>query len=625
MGPVSTNEPSVARTDGTADPHLPRPARDDAQPEGDAPVRRPVKIPRSLLDEHALTVVRRLKRFGHEAYLVGGCVRDLLCGLEPKDFDVVTDAHPNRIKRIFRNARIIGRRFRLAHIRFGPDAVIETSTYRADPATQDVTGPEDAPLRSARAPRGGRRPGPPSRPGPPRTAAGRREHLRHGAGGRPAARLLDQRPLLRPRRGRDPRLGRRPRGPGGGGHPVDRRPVRRIREDPVRMIRAVHFAERMGFRLEPALAAAIRSEADQLAEASPARLYLELIKVLNRAKARPTLHRLHEMGVLEHWLPELDGELEASASWPESAGGTHEEASHGEPEDMPTAHATWNLLGAADHWGMGAHGADDALALAPLLGPWLLRASILPNRRPSFPHYAERFETTLRPLAQSDEHSPPDVGPPPRPALDLAGDARGTARAQGPAHRPPPGLPARPGLPAPRPHGAGLSVRRPGGLGSACAPAAGGVSRRARARPGARATTGAAPGTAWRGGSRPQPAPTPRGAKRGGRVVARPGARGRRGTGPALATRPSASSAAEAAAEGAPVPGRGGAAAAVRARAATAAAGAEAGTRAHPRRLRGGSGVAAGRPGPAAPWAPGGRGGRSPPTPSPDPCLKRAT
>ena len=76
MALVSMDEPSVARTDGAADPHLPRPSIDDAQREGDAPVRCAGKIPRALLDEHALTVVRRLKRFGHEAYLVGGCVRD---------------------------------------------------------------------------------------------------------------------------------------------------------------------------------------------------------------------------------------------------------------------------------------------------------------------------------------------------------------------------------------------------------------------------------------------------------------------------------------------------------------------------------------------------------------------
>src|SRR5947208_13701231 len=84
------------------------------------------------IDSDAAKVVQRLRRYDHAAYLVGGCVRDLLLGLKPKDFDVVTSATPNEIKRLFRNCRIIGRRFRLAHIFFGPK-VIETSTFRANP------------------------------------------------------------------------------------------------------------------------------------------------------------------------------------------------------------------------------------------------------------------------------------------------------------------------------------------------------------------------------------------------------------------------------------------------------------------------------------------------------------
>src|ERR671928_786129 len=84
------------------------------------------------IDPDAAKVVQRLRRYDHAAYLVGGCVRDLLLGRKPKDFDVVTSATPNDIKRLFRNCRIIGRRFRLAHIFFGPK-IIETSTFRANP------------------------------------------------------------------------------------------------------------------------------------------------------------------------------------------------------------------------------------------------------------------------------------------------------------------------------------------------------------------------------------------------------------------------------------------------------------------------------------------------------------
>ena len=91
------------------------------------------RIRREALDPAAVHVVERLQQQGHEAYLVGGCVRDLLLGMEPKDFDVATDAPPNRIKRLFRNAFIIGRRFRLVHVRFPDGRVVETATFRADP------------------------------------------------------------------------------------------------------------------------------------------------------------------------------------------------------------------------------------------------------------------------------------------------------------------------------------------------------------------------------------------------------------------------------------------------------------------------------------------------------------
>ncbi len=91
------------------------------------------RIRRSVVDPDALHVVTRLQQAGHEAYLVGGCVRDLLLGLEPKDFDVATDAPPNRIKRLFRNAFVIGRRFRLVHVRFPDGKVVEAATFRRDP------------------------------------------------------------------------------------------------------------------------------------------------------------------------------------------------------------------------------------------------------------------------------------------------------------------------------------------------------------------------------------------------------------------------------------------------------------------------------------------------------------
>src|SRR6185437_13723713 len=102
-----------------------------------APAAKPRVIPRaehsisrSHISPNALRVLYRLKDGGFHAFLVGGCVRDLLLGIEPKDFDVATDALPEQVKRLFRNCRLVGRRFRLAHVFFGQET-IEVSTFRA--------------------------------------------------------------------------------------------------------------------------------------------------------------------------------------------------------------------------------------------------------------------------------------------------------------------------------------------------------------------------------------------------------------------------------------------------------------------------------------------------------------
>src|SRR3954470_11596925 len=99
-----------------------------------------MSIPQDQIDPDAAKVVRRLARNNFAAYLVGGCVRDLLLGRKPKDFDIATSATPPEIKSLFRNCRIIGRRFRLAHIFFG-QKIIETSTFRANP--REVEGEDD--------------------------------------------------------------------------------------------------------------------------------------------------------------------------------------------------------------------------------------------------------------------------------------------------------------------------------------------------------------------------------------------------------------------------------------------------------------------------------------------------
>src|SRR5262245_21802566 len=180
------------------------------------------RIRRAALDPDAVQVVTRLQRSGHEAYLVGGCVRDLLLGLEPKDFDVATDASPNRVKRLFRNAFVIGRRFRLTHVRFPDGKVVETATFRRDPGEQGLD-PErgEGPIYSDNV------------FGTAREDAFRRDFSVNALFYDPARdEVVDW---------------------VGGLADLETRTIRaigdpavRLREDPVRMIRAVHFAARMG-------------------------------------------------------------------------------------------------------------------------------------------------------------------------------------------------------------------------------------------------------------------------------------------------------------------------------------------------------------------------------------------
>ena len=94
--------------------------------------RREHKVSRNNIDRNALKVLYRLHRAGYRSYVVGGGVRDLMLGRRPKDFDIGTNARPGQIRRLFRNSRIIGRRFRLAHVYF-QDGIVEVSTFRRDP------------------------------------------------------------------------------------------------------------------------------------------------------------------------------------------------------------------------------------------------------------------------------------------------------------------------------------------------------------------------------------------------------------------------------------------------------------------------------------------------------------
>jgi poly(A) polymerase len=244
-------------------------------------------IPEDRLDVDAVKVVRRLQRHGHQTYLVGGCVRDLLLERTPKDFDVSTSATPQQIKRLFRNCRIIGRRFRLAHIIFGRK-IIETSTFRAAPRNDpEATGEEAIIWRD-------------NIWGTAEEDAHRRDFTINGLFYDPVAgRVIDYVDGLR-----DLQLSTvRTIGD----------PWVRLQEDPVRILRAIKFAARLEMQVGPRTRQAMVRHRGLIAKCSVARLLEEIYRLLGSGTARTAFRMMHETGVLPVLFPELSPLLGAPA------------------------------------------------------------------------------------------------------------------------------------------------------------------------------------------------------------------------------------------------------------------------------------------------------------------------
>ncbi|NJC87008.1 MAG: polynucleotide adenylyltransferase PcnB [Desulfuromonas sp.] len=241
-------------------------------------------ISRSRIDPHSLQVLYRLHRAGHLAYLVGGGVRDLLLGRTPKDFDVGTNATPQQVKRLFRNCFLVGRRFRLAHVRFGADEVVEVATFRRQATADDLPeDPGDHHLLAENV------------FGTPREDAFRRDFtinalfydiatfsiIDHVGG------LAD----LEARRLR-----------------VIGDPLVRFAEDPVRMLRALEFAARLDFALDTTTREGIYARATLIAEAAPARIREELLELFRHAVAGKVLRQAQSCGLLEPLLAGYEGD-----------------------------------------------------------------------------------------------------------------------------------------------------------------------------------------------------------------------------------------------------------------------------------------------------------------------------
>ena len=249
--------------------------------------RGPVIIPRAEhtvsradISRNAVKVLYRLKDAGYQAFLVGGGVRDLLLGRHPKDFDIATDARPEEVRALFSNSRLIGRRFRLAHVRFGRE-IIEVATFRSSGEDTEDDGHvvhESGRIISDNA------------YGSIEDDAWRRDFtinaLYYNIADYSVWAFANGMEDLRNRKLR-----------------LIGDPERRYREDPVRMLRAARFAAKLGFDVHPDAAAPIPAMADLVDGVPAARLFDEFLKMFQGGHALSSYEQLRQLGLFEHLFP----------------------------------------------------------------------------------------------------------------------------------------------------------------------------------------------------------------------------------------------------------------------------------------------------------------------------------
>ncbi len=255
-------------------------------------------LQREQISRNAVNVVERLQQAGYQAFLVGGCVRDLLLGITPKDFDVATSATPEQVRAEFRNARVIGRRFKLVHVHFGRE-IIEVATFRAHhpQGEDDEDSAQAARHESGRILRD-------NVYGSQEDDAQRRDFTINALYYDPASeRILDYARGVHDIRSRLVRL--------------IGDPEQRYLEDPVRMLRAVRFAAKLDFDIEKHSAAPIRRLAPLLNDIPSARLFDEVLKLLLSGQGERTFEMLCDYGLFAPLFPASAAALKAE---PEYAG-----------------------------------------------------------------------------------------------------------------------------------------------------------------------------------------------------------------------------------------------------------------------------------------------------------------
>jgi len=332
-------------------------------------------LSRKLIDPEALKVLYRLNQSKYTAYLVGGSVRDLLLGRKPKDFDIGTSAQPYEVKKLFRNCWIIGRRFRLAHVRFG-EKTIEVATFRRQVSAEEAA---DSPLQTL---------APPESDVAAPELEDARDRLIHrdntfGTPEQDAFRRdftinalfydIETFSIIDYTGGLDDLQKRVVRCIGV--------PEERFQEDPVRMMRAVAMAARLNFTIDPPIEAAIAAHRSDIARSAPARLIEEFYKLLRSGAAERAFRMLAEHKLLEPISEELQ----------EHAGD-----------------ALWQSLGALDAYRNRVDSAPEALTTPILLGSLLMpippaaRAVTHPPRWTDDMKKEPRISLGLLPLARRD-------------------------------------------------------------------------------------------------------------------------------------------------------------------------------------------------------------------------------